>query len=80
MPAGVPLFSAPTPAPQKWLIAIGAVILGVGSLWPAISRLGFGRLPGDIVIRRGGFTFYAPIATCLIVSAVVTLIAWLIRR
>jgi hypothetical protein len=51
-----------------------------GALWPIVSRLGFGRLPGDIVIRRDGFTLYAPIVTCLILSAIVTAIFWLLRR
>jgi hypothetical protein len=65
---------------QRFLIVIGAVILAAGLLWPLLARLGLGRLPGDILIRRGGFTLYAPIATCLIASLVLTLLFWLIRR
>jgi hypothetical protein len=65
---------------QKLLIGIGVVVLLAGLLWPVLARLGLGRLPGDIVIRREGFTFAFPIVTCIIVSVVLTLVMWLIRR
>jgi hypothetical protein len=65
---------------QKLLVTIGLVILIIGLLWPVISKLGLGRLPGDILIRREGFTFYFPIATSIIVSVVVTMIIWWFRR
>jgi hypothetical protein len=66
--------------PQRLLIGLGVALLVAGLAWPLVSKLGLGRLPGDIVVRRGGFTLYAPIVTCLILSAVLTLIAWLTRR
>lgn len=59
---------------QKWLITIGIVLLVAGLLWPVLSKLGLGRLPGDIVIKREGFSFYFPITTMIIVSIVLTLI------
>ena len=65
---------------QKWLITIGLLILGVGVLWPWLSKLGLGRLPGDIHIEREGFTFYFPLMTGLIISIVITLILWIFRR
>ena len=65
---------------SRVLIAIGLVLVVAGLLWPWLARLGLGRLPGDIVIQREGFTFYAPIATGLIVSIVLSLIFWLISR
>lgn len=65
---------------SRFLIVLGLVILVAGIFWPVLSRLGLGRLPGDIVIRREGFTFYFPIATCLVVSIVLTAIFWLLRR
>ena len=65
---------------QKLLVTIGLVILIIGLLWPVISKLGLGRLPGDILVRREGFTFYFPLATSIIVSVVVTLIIWWFRR
>ena len=60
------------------LVGVGLVVLGL--LWPLIARLGLGRLSGDIVVERGNFRFYAPLATSLLVSLVLTAILWLIRR
>lgn len=65
---------------NRTLIIVGLVIVAIGLLWPWLSRLGLGRLPGDIVIRRGNFTFYAPIATALLASLVLSAIFWLFRR
>jgi len=59
---------------QKLLITLGIILLTVGLLWPVLSKLGLGRLPGDIIIRREGFSFYFPITTMIIVSIVLTLI------
>lgn len=59
---------------QKFLIAAGIILLVAGLLWPVISKLGIGRLPGDIRIEREGFSFYFPITTMIIVSIVLTLI------
>jgi len=64
----------------RWLIAIGLVLILVGLLGPLLSKLGLGRLPGDIVIERGNFRFYFPIVTCLIVSAVLSFFLWLLNR
>jgi uncharacterized protein HemY len=65
---------------QRWLITIGVVLLLAGLLWPLLSKLGLGRLPGDIRIEREGFSFYFPLMSWLIVSAVVSLILWFLRR
>ena len=65
---------------RQWLIAIGIVLVAVGLLWPWLTRLGLGRFPGDIVVERGGFGFYVPIVTCLIVSVVLSFILWLLNR
>jgi hypothetical protein len=65
---------------SRWLIAVGLVLVVVGLLWPWLSKLGPGRLPGDIAIERGNFTFYFPIVTCLIVSIVLSLVFWLMNR
>ena len=65
---------------SRWLIAIGLVLVGVGLLWTWLSKLGLGRLPGDIAIERGNFTFYFPIVTCLIASIVLSLVFWLMKR
>jgi hypothetical protein len=65
---------------SRALIVVGLVFVATGLLWPWLARFGLGRLPGDIMIQREGFTFYAPIATGLIVSIVLSLIFWLISR
>jgi len=65
---------------RKFLIALGAILLAAGMLWPWLSRLGLGRLPGDIVIERPNFQFYFPLATCLLISVVLTLLFWLLRK
>ena len=65
---------------ERLLIILGIVLVGLGMLWPLITRLGLGRLPGDIVIERDNFRLYIPIMTSLIVSIVLSLILWLINR
>ena len=65
---------------QRILIAIGALLLLVGFLWPWLSNLGLGRLPGDIRVETETGFFYAPITTCVIISIVLSLIIWLFRR
>ena len=65
---------------SRVLILIGLMFVAVGLLWPLLDRIGFGRLPGDIVVHRDSFTFYLPIITCLIVSVVLSVILWLFRR
>jgi hypothetical protein len=65
---------------QRILIAIGAVLLLVGLLWPWLYGLGFGRLPGDIRIETENGVFYFPITSCVVISIVLSLVIWFIRR
>jgi Protein of unknown function (DUF2905) len=65
---------------QRALIIIGLAIAALGLFWPWLSRLGLGRLPGDIRIETEGGGFYFPLMTCLIISVVLSLVLWLIRR
>lgn len=65
---------------RRILIVAGIVLLAAGLLWPLISRLGLGRLPGDIVIERQNFRFYFPLVTSILVSIVLTALFWLFRR
>ena len=65
---------------SRLLIAIGVILVVAGLLWPWLSKLGLGRLPGDIIVRREGFSFYFPIVTSLILSVVLSLLFWLFRR
>ena len=59
---------------QRALIILGLGLLLTGLLWPWLGRLGLGRLPGDITIKRENFSFYFPVVTCLLISAVLTLL------
>jgi hypothetical protein len=61
------------------LLVLGALLILAALLWPVLSRY-FGRLPGDIVIRRPGFTFVFPIVTCLLLSLLLSLLFSLFRR
>jgi hypothetical protein len=65
---------------QRLLIAAGLIIAVAGVLWPWLSKLPLGRLPGDIVVDRPGFRFFAPFTTMIVVSVVLSLILWLLRR
>ena len=64
----------------RFLIVLGLVILVVGLLWPYLSKLGLGRLPGDIVIERENGTVYVPLATCLLLSLLLSLVLWVVNR
>ena len=65
---------------QKLLILGGICLVIAGLAWPWLSRLGLGRLPGDIAIQGESGGFYFPIVTCIIVSIVVSLIFWIAAR
>ncbi len=62
------------------LITIGVVLVIIGLAWPWISKLGLGRLPGDIVVERDNFRLYFPITTSIIISLLLSVIIWLFRR
>jgi hypothetical protein len=64
----------------RLLIGIGLALVVAGLLWPLLARFGLGRLPGDLVLHRPGFTLYLPLATCLLGSAGLSLLLWLWRR
>jgi Protein of unknown function (DUF2905) len=65
---------------QRFLFGLGLVILLAGIAWPVLSRIGIGRLPGDIYIQRGGTSFYFPIVTCIVLSIVFSALMWLFNR
>jgi hypothetical protein len=65
---------------QRILVIVGALILAAGLLWPWLSRLPFGRLPGDFVVDRPGFRFHFPLTTSIIISLVISLLIRLFRR
>jgi hypothetical protein len=65
---------------KRLLIGLGVFLIIVGLLWPWLKKLNLFHLPGDIVIDRPGFKLFIPITTMLIVSLVLSLLAWLIRK
>ncbi|WP_129142029.1 DUF2905 domain-containing protein [Modicisalibacter coralii] len=65
---------------SRTLILIGLAIVAVGLLWPWVSKLPLGHLPGDIVIKRKNVAFYFPITTMILVSVVLSLLVWLFQR
>ena len=65
---------------QLLLIILGLLIVAASVLWPWLSKLPIGRLPGDVVVDRPGFKLFAPFTTMIIVSLVVSVIVWLLRR
>jgi hypothetical protein len=65
---------------QRVLIALGAVLLLAGLAWPWLARLGLGRLPGDIRVETENGIFFFPITTCVVISLVLSLVVWFIRR
>jgi len=64
----------------RLLITLGIILVVVGLLWPWLTKLGLGRLPGDIVIERENGRFYFPVTTSLLVSLILSLLFWLFRR
>jgi hypothetical protein len=65
----------------KMLLVVGGVLVVLGLLLTLGARIpGLGRLPGDIVYRKGNFSFYFPLATSLLLSLLLTAIFALLRR
>ena len=65
---------------SRILIIIGLVIALIGIGWQWLSKLPLGRLPGDIRIERPGFSFYFPLMTSILVSVVVSVVLYWMRR
>ena len=65
---------------QKSLIIIGLLFIVLGLLYPFFRDIGFGKLPGDIVIKKENSSFYFPIVTCIVVSVVISLILVFLKK
>ncbi|HEY3656579.1 MAG TPA: DUF2905 domain-containing protein [Steroidobacteraceae bacterium] len=65
---------------NRLLVGLGFVLVVAGLLWPWLRKMNLFHLPGDIVIDRPGFRLFLPITTMLIVSAVLSILAWFMRR
>ena len=64
----------------KLLFILGIVLVVLGAvIWKTGGLGGLGRVPGDITVQKGNSTFYFPIVTCLLLSAMLSLLAWLFR-
>jgi len=65
----------------KFLVIVGLVIVVIGALlWSGVGKGWLGRLPGDIHISKGNFSFHFPIVTCILASIILSLILWLFRK
>lgn len=67
-------------AVQRTLIIVGLALVAIGLLWPWLGKLPFGRLPGDIAVRREQFSLFLPITSMIALSLLLSLILWLFRR
>jgi len=65
---------------QQLLIALGVIFLILGLLWPWVSQLPLGELPGDVNIRRENFRFHFPLMTGILISILLSLIVWWFRK
>ncbi|MGQ9799130.1 MAG: DUF2905 domain-containing protein [Ignavibacterium sp.] len=65
---------------QKFIILIGVLIVVIGFLWPYISKIPLFRLPGDIVVDKPNFKLFIPITSMIIISILLTLFFWIIRK
>ncbi|HWY73335.1 MAG TPA: DUF2905 domain-containing protein [Burkholderiaceae bacterium] len=65
---------------NRWLLAGGIVLILAAVAWPWLSRIPLGRLPGDFHLHRGNFDFYLPLGSSLLISVVLSLLLWWLRR
>ena len=61
---------------QQLLVTLGIILLIIGLAWPLLSKLPFGRLPGDIYIEKENFSFYFPLTTGLLISIILSVLLW----
>ncbi|MCZ6901503.1 MAG: DUF2905 domain-containing protein [Rickettsia endosymbiont of Ixodes persulcatus] len=65
---------------QKFFITLGLLITTIGLVWPLISRLKFGRLPGDLFFQKCNFSFFSPLTSCLILSIIISILIFLFNK
>lgn len=65
---------------SRWLILVGALLILLGLAWPLLQKIGLGRLPGDIAVKRENFSFYFPLTTSILLSLLLTLLFWLFGK
>lgn len=64
----------------KTLITIGIVLVVLGLCWPLLQKLHLGRLPGDIVVKSENVKFYFPLTTCIVISVVLSILLWILKK
>ena len=65
----------------KMLMVLGLALAAAGFLlWLGVGKSWLGRLPGDIAVQKPGFSFYFPLTTCIVISLILTLIFWFLRK
>lgn len=64
----------------RFLIGFGLILIILGLIWPWLQKLGLFRLPGDIIIERENFRFYLPITSTIIISLLLSVLIWLLKR
>jgi DUF2905 family protein len=65
---------------RRVLIGLGVALVIAGLAWPWLQRLPLGRMPGDFMIDRPGLKVFFPFTTMLIISVVLSLVLWLLRK
>lgn len=65
---------------QKTIVVVGLILVLVGVGWPVLTKMPFGRLPGDIVINRPGFKLYVPVTSAIMVSVILSILIRIFRR
>lgn len=65
---------------NRFLIVFGVILIVVGLLWPWLDKIGFGRLPGDLIIERENFQIYLPITTSLLASLALSVLLWWLNK
>lgn len=68
------------PGVGRVLMITGGLMFLIGLALTVLGRIGMGRLPGDIVVERGSFTFYFPLVTSILLSLILSGLLWLMRR
>lgn len=67
--------------PGKSLVIAGLTVCLVGLIWLLLDKFSLSwRIPGDVVIKKEGYSFYFPLGTCLLISLIASLLLWLFRR
>jgi hypothetical protein len=65
---------------RRTLVLLGLIVVFLVLVWPFLRFVGLGRLPGDFIIYDGDSTFYIPVTSAILLSLLVTVVIWLLRK